>query len=84
MLMCFMWLVWLPGVRRFASLIVLGAQMDAIGPMDIHSSGHLDSPLKCLHVMVSPRDADDPDDANASEAVDSPEAVMSPGDVSFL
>ena len=45
-------LVWLPGVRRFASLIVLGAQMDAIGPMDIHSSGHLDSPLKCLHVMI--------------------------------
>ena len=34
--------------------------------------------------QVSPRDADDPDDANASEAVDSPEVVMSPGDVSFL
>ena len=34
--------------------------------------------------QVSRRDPDDPDDANASEAVDSPEAVMSPGDVSFL
>ena len=52
-LMCFMSLVWLPGVRRFASLIVLGAQMDAIGSMDIHSSGHLHSPLKCLHVMMT-------------------------------
>ena len=36
--------------------------------------------------QVTPRDADDPDDANASEAVDSPdeEVMMSPGDVSFL
>ena len=34
--------------------------------------------------QVSPRGADDPDDANATEAADSPEAVMSPGEVAFL